>query len=242
MKRIAFALLCLLVAPAAVNAETLRDSTPNIVVTGEASEDAAPDRARLVIGVVTDRPSAQEAADDNARKAQSIVDELAAQGIEAKDVQTQGLTLTPYVSQEQDQRGNKRTVKGFRARNELSVTIRQLDKASLIAQRAIDSGANEVLGVSFSVSDEGQRLDRLREAAMKDALRRAKIYVEAIDLKLGRVIEIRPEGGTSPQLMRFGGAPAPSAAAAAPPESGVPLKPGLEKLSARVTVVWALTR
>jgi uncharacterized protein len=239
MKRIAFAFLCLLAASASAHADSLRDSTPNIVVTGEAFEDAAPDRATLFIGVVTDRPTALEAADDNARKAQSIVDELAAQGIEAKDVQTQGLTLAPYVSQEQDPRG-KRTVKGFRARNELSVTIRELDKASAIAQRAIDSGANEVLGVSFSISDEGQRLDRLREAAMKDALRRARIYVEAIDLKLGRVIEIRPEGVSSAQRMSFH--PAAPVAAAAPAESGVPLKPGLQKLSARVTVIWALTR
>ncbi len=238
MKSLFVAALCLLASVAGVRAENLRDSTPNIAVTGEAFEEVAPDRATLFIGVVSEKPTAVEAAEENARKAQAVVDELAAQGVEAKDIQTLGLTLAPYVSQEQDQRG-KRTVKGFRARNELSVTIRALDKASAIAQRAIDNGANEVSGVAFSVSDEPAHLDRLRDAAMKDALRRAKIYVEAIDVKLGRVIEIRPDATMIPSKTYFHAAgriePAPA------PVTEVPLKPGMQKLSAQVTVVWALT-
>jgi uncharacterized protein YggE len=239
MQRIIFASLFGLAMLAGARAESLKDSTPHISVTGEAFEKVAPDEATLFIGVVTERPTAADAANENARKTKAVLDELAAQGVDAKDVETQGLTLTPYVSEESESRGGaKRVSKGFRARDELAVKVKVVEKAGVIAERSIDSGANEIAGVAFAISDEAARFDRLRELAIKDAEHRATTYVEAIGLKLGRVMEIRPETENEPMQPRAAGV---ATRLAAPPAS-VPLRPGMQSLISRVTVTWALTR
>ncbi len=244
MYRIPLALVFVLAAPALASAEPLKDSTPNITVTGAAVEDVAPDRATLVLGVVTERPSAGEAAAENARAAQAVVAELEAQGVAAADIRTVGVTLEPFVSDEPAPRPGaaKRAQKGFRARNELSVTIKALDKAGRIAGQLIDKGANEIQGVIFEVSDADARLDKLRAAAIKDAERKARVYVEAASLKLARVLEIRPEADeplerAQTRVATFGGVMAASAAPAV-----IPLTPGAQKLVARVTVTWSLSR
>ena len=243
MYRISLALVFVLATPALASAEALKDSTPNITVTGAAVEDATPDRATLLLGVVTERPSAAEAAAENARAAQAVVAELEAQGVEAADIRTVGVTLEPFVSDEPAPRPGaaKRPQRGFRARNELSVTIKALDKAGKIAGQLIDKGANEIQGVTFEVSDAEARLVKLRAAAIKDAERRAGVYVEAASLKLARVLEIRPEADeplerAQTRVATFGGEMAATAPAV------IPLRPGAQKLVARVTVTGALSR
>jgi uncharacterized protein YggE len=239
MSRVALAAV-LALAPIAVSAQTLRDTTPNIIVTGAASQDVAPDRATLFLGVVTEKPTAADAAAENARAAQVVVAELKAQGVEAADIQTDGISLAPLPEPEPVGRNtpSKKPAKGFRARNDLAVTIKSVDKAGKIMSALIDKGANEIAGVSFSVSDADERLEKLRRLAMEDAEHKAKTYVEAIGLKLARVIEIRPESAEnferSKGMMR--------AAAPAAPTPSVPMEPGKQRLTERVTVIWAVTR
>jgi uncharacterized protein len=240
MSRIALATL-LFLAPIVASAQTLKDSTPNIVVTGAASQDVVPDRATLFLGVVTDRPSAADAAAENARATRTVIAELKAQGVDPAEIQTEGLSLSPLP--EPDRVGRdaaKKPVKGFRARNDLAVTIKAIRNAGTIAGALIDKGANDISGVSFSVSDEEARLEKLRIAAMQDAEHKAKTYVEAIGLKIARIIEIRPE--SEEPMERSKVRMAALGAVQAPAPTAIPLEPGVHKLTARVTVTWAVTR
>jgi uncharacterized protein YggE len=229
--------------PACAAAETLiKDSTPHITITGSASEEVAPDRATIALSVISERPTAADAAAENARVARAVVDEIRAEGVDAKDVRTVGIVLTPYSSEEREPRGGaaKRVQKGFRARNELEVIIDQIDKTGRIAQRLIDKGANNIQDITFDISDREARLERLRVEAIKDALHRAELYVEAIGLRLGRVLEIipQPEGDeTRPLRLQ-----ARAGLGEAKDFEAIPIEPGLRKLSARVTVSWALSR
>ncbi|NDB67869.1 MAG: DUF541 domain-containing protein, partial [Methylocystaceae bacterium] len=79
----------------------------------------------------------------------------------------------------------------------------------------------------------------LRTAAMADARRRAEIYAQAAGLRLARILEIRPieEGASQPRVhgVRMAAA-APSA------DRIIPLQAGSRHISARVEVVWALSR
>jgi uncharacterized protein YggE len=234
------ALLLAFSAPAAAKADPLKDTTPNITVTGEAIEEAAPDRATILFGVVTEKPTAAEAVAENARAARAVFDELKAQGVEAKDISTRNVTLTPFVVEERDAKGVvKQTKKLFRARNDVSARIKALDKAGTIIGQIVDKGANSFQGIEYDLADANARRDALRTAAVKDAQRRAQAYVEAAGLRLGRVLDIKPEPGEDeapphPYAMR---AAAAEQAAPAPP-----LAPGLRKLTERVTVTWALSR
>ncbi|QGM98264.1 SIMPL domain-containing protein [Methylocystis parvus] len=232
-----FLALSLLFAAAAARAESLKDSVSNVTVVGEAIEEVAPDRAILRFGVVTERPTAIAASTDNAHTVDAIIAELKAAGVPDADMQTQGVSLAPVAAEERDPKGKSRTVQTFRASNSLAVTVTPVEKAGDVIGRVIDKGANSVEGVDYDHSDLDKKRDELRAKAVKDAERRARIYAEAAGLRLGRIIEIRPQDESGP-------VPAMAAriAAAAPAAAPAPLRPGAQRVAERVSIVWALTR
>ena len=220
------------------SAEPLKDSVPSVAVVGEAEEDVAPDQATLHFGVVTERPAAAEAAKENARIAATILDELKTLGVVDADVRTQGVTLTPVTNEERDPKGKTIAIKKqYVARNDLSVRVRDIQRAGEIAGRLMDKGVNSFQGVDYDYSQPDAKMDELRAKAVKDAERRARVYAEAAGLRLSRVLEIRPadEGAPFPR-------PYAMKAAAAPMADAVPpMRPGTQRISARVSMVWALS-
>lgn len=219
-------------------AEPLKDSVPSVSVVGEATEEVAPDQATLHFGVVTERPTAAEAASENARAAATILDELKALGVVDADVRTQGVSLSPVTREERDPKGRAVAAKQqYVARNDLGVRVRDIARAGDIAGRLMDKGVNSFQGVDYDYSEPEAKMDELRAKAVKDAERRARVYAEAAGLRLSRVLEIRPadEGAPFPR-------PYAMKAAAAPMADGAPpMRPGVQRISARVSIVWALS-
>ncbi len=240
MIRSLFALsLGLALFAAAGHADTLKDGVPNLSVIGEAYEDVAPDLAILRFGVVTERPTAADAATENARAVEAVLAELKALSVPDAEVETLGVTLAPATSEERDPKTGKLKTppKLFRARNDFQVRVTPVGKAGEIAGSLIDKGVNSFEGVDFEVAHPEQKLDALRREAVKDAERQAKIYAEAAGLRLSRVLEIRPieEGDMRPRAFAAKAGPARSAAE-------IPLRPGIRRLSARVNILWGLSR
>lgn len=205
---------------------------PIIIVEGQASRDIVPDMAVITLGITNDRPSAADAARENAKAARVLVGEIAASGVAERDIETTQATLSPIYDSPRN--GEAQRVTGFRASNAVQIKVRKLDTAGELAGRLLDKGANTLQGVDFTVSDPEPILDALRAEATKDARRRAEIYAGAAGAKLGRILEIRPADAAQPQRafkLR-------SAMDAAPVR--MPLEAGTETLEARVSVTWAL--
>ncbi|MGD9539475.1 SIMPL domain-containing protein [Methylocystis sp.] len=223
----------------AAHGDSLKDGVPNLSVIGEAYEDVAPDVAILRFGVVTERPSAADAATENAHAAEAILAELKELGVPDAEVETLGMTLAPATTEERDPKTGKiKSVrKLFRARNDLQVRVTPIGKAGEIAGSLIDKGVNSFEGVDFAIAHPEQRLDALRRESVKDAERQAKIYADAAGMRLSRVLEIRPinEGDMRPRAFA-------AKAGAAPAAMEIPLRPGLQRLSARVSIIWGLSR
>jgi uncharacterized protein YggE len=219
-------------------AESLKDSVSTVAVVGEAVEDVAPDRAILRFGVVTDRPTAAAAASDNAAVMTAILEDLKTMGIADADMQTQGVSLQPIQNEERDAKGKTKTIQTYRASNTLAVRVKPVEKAGDVIGRVIDKGANSLDGVDYDNSNLDAKRDDLRAKAVKDAERRARIYAEAAGLRLARVIEIRPADVAEPILMKG----FETRMAAAPAAAPVPLRPGQQRISERVAIIWALAR
>ncbi len=238
--------LATLLAPAAgVRAQeilTLKDTLPSITTTGEASVDVVPNIAILSLGVETERPKAADAAEENAKASAAVVADIKAEGIDARDIATLGVTLEPVYDETTDSSGRvvKRTLRGYRARNDLSVKVRQIEKAGALAQQWIAKGANAFGGVEFDYDQKDARYDALRGDAVRDALRKATSYVNGLGIRLGRVVAIASPGGGG-YARPVGGAmsarAAPSAAAVA-----IPIEPGVQTLSVEVEVSWELAQ
>lgn len=219
---------------------SLKDSVSSITTTGVASMEVVPDIATISIGVDTERPKAADAARENARAAQAVVGEIKAQGIEAKDIQTLSITLSPVYGETTDANGRvKRTLRGYLASNSLSVRIKDITKAGALAGQLMDKGANSFEGTAFDFSQKEAKYDGLRGDAVRDALRKANSYVNGVGIKLGRVLEIAtqpPE--TAPVAM------SPRVLAAAPrgASAAIPVEPGAQTLRTEVQVTWELAQ
>jgi uncharacterized protein len=220
---------------------SLKDSVPTITTNGVASAEVVPDIATISLAVDTERPNAADAARDNARAVQAMIGEIKAQGIEAKDIKTLSITLSPVYDEVQNANGyvTKRTLRGYAAHNSLSVRIRDTAKAGVLAGQLMDKGANSFEGVEFDYTQKEAKYDALRGDAVRDALRKANSYVNGLGLKLGRVLEIATQapypvpGGMAPKML---GAAKREAAAA------VPVEPGSEVLRSEVQVTWELAQ
>jgi hypothetical protein len=216
---------------------TMREGGFRITVPASASIDVAPDTASIRLAVVTERKTSREAAGENSRVATKLIEEIKAAQVEPRDVRTVAVTVTPVYSEERDPSGRvvKRILTGYRAVNSLEVRVRDIGKVGGLAQHLIDKGGNVLNGIVFSISDAEEQRDRLRVKAIQEAARRAKLYVDAIGVKLGRVIEIEPERDES-----NGPLPAPRAMQADAAPAAIAVEPGVQTLRARVTVTWQL--
>ncbi len=138
-----------LFAPGAALAQAaLVDSVPHITVIGHAHTEVVPDFVTLSLAVVTERPKAAAAAAANAQAAQAVTDAVQAEGIDPKDIQTSEVSLTPVYDSVSDAegRGTGQKLRGYQARNGLTIRVRAIGRAGALAARLIDSGANEFQG------------------------------------------------------------------------------------------------
>lgn len=221
---------------------TLKESVPIISTAGTASVDVIPDLATLFLGVETERPNAADAARENTRAVQAVVNEIKAQGIEEKDIKTVSITLAPVYDETTDANGRtKRTLRGYNARNALSVRLRDVKKAGALASQLMAKGANSLDGIEFDYSQKEAKYEGLRIDAVRDALRKANSYVSGLGIKLGRVLEIatQPPGpipvAMSPRMTAAASRQADAAAA-------VPIEPGVQTLRTEVQVTWELAQ
>lgn len=171
-----------------------RDLPPVISVTGQASIAVAPDHAQLRAGVTSQGASAREASDTNGSAMTAVMAALTAAGTAERDIQTSRLSLQPIS--EPDRVGPAR-ITGFRASNQVTVTVHAIDKLSELIDRLVAAGANEIAGIEFRVSSPSQALDEARLKAIADARRKAEIYARAAGVTLGKPVSIS-EGGAIP--------------------------------------------
>ena len=230
---------CLALAPGVARAQTMSVSdVSRITVIGRAHMDVVPDIAILSLAVITEKPKAADAENANATAVQALIQDIKAQGIDARDIKTISLTLAPIYTEQRDlmRQVSNRVLRGYRARNAIAIKVRNLDKAGVLARRLIGKGANEFYGVRFGYTHKSEAHDKLRGAAVQDALRRAKAYLAPLGLKLGRVLEIAPiENSSAARMPALAAIPASGSA-----PDNIPIEGGTQKLAAQVQVIWEI--
>ena len=197
-----------------------------VTVTGEATVAVAPDAAVIRIGVTSQDKTAREASEANAKQMTAVLAAIKDTGIADRDIQTSRLSLQPQY--DANKSGNARLT-GFQASNQVTVRIRDIDKLATVLDRAIASGANEMSGIEFVISEQSKMLDQARDDAIADARRKAELYAKAAAARIGNVVSISEEG-PAPQ-------PRPMQAMRA---GAVPIAPGEQTLRAVVTVSYEL--
>ena len=198
-----------------------------IIVIGEGSVSAAPDHARITSGVTTRAKTAKEASDANAKAMAAVLAALQSAGI---DIQTSRFSVQPVYTSPGPNMEQRLT--GFSVSNQVSVTIRQIDKVGDILDRLVTAGATDAGNVEFLHAEQSKTLDRAREAAMVDARRKAELYAHAAGLTLGSVAWVT-EDSSAPLF-------APKVAMRAAMPGGAPIATGEDTLQVRITVGYEI--
>ena len=199
-------------------------------VTAEGEVTRVPDVAQIGAGVVTQSRTAGDAMAKNAERMTATVAALRQAGVEARDIQTASIDLSPQYRYTD---GQPPVLTGYQASNRMTVRLRSIARAGATIDALIAAGANQINGPQLSVDKPEAALDEARVKAMAAARARADLYARASGLKVGRILTI----AESEQIDR----PRPMMAMAREKSAAdTPVEAGEQALTVRVSVSFEL--
>jgi uncharacterized protein len=202
---------------------------PTVVTAGEGVVQAVPDRAWISVTAESRAANPREAQRKNAEAMKPVQDRLRAAGIPDEAMKTTAYDLQP----DWDYSNNRRTLRGYVARNTISLRIDNVDRVGELLDLVVSAGATSVDNIRFDLKDR-DRLERdALRLAVADARARAVAAAAGSGLSFDRILKIEEQGVSSPPI------PVPRAfeakAADAPP-----IAAGQLDVRARVTVTSLL--
>jgi uncharacterized protein YggE len=206
-----------------------------VEVSGEGSVAAAPDFARVTLGVTSAGKNAGEAMAANAKAANALVSLIKAEGVAPADIQTSELSILPMFSNPSPGQQTEPTITGYSVSNNVSVTLRDMPRLGALLDKAVAAGANSIYGIGFGHNDSSALHDKARPLAVADARRKAEIYASAGGARIGRLMVLTEEaGGQMPVAF--------SRAYAKGASTPTPIEAGEDKLTVTITARFELTQ
>jgi hypothetical protein len=174
--------------PVSVAAQT-PEQVPFILVSGSAEVRVRPDRARLNLAVVTEAPSASEAASQNAALMDAVIRALRATGAAGLTVESWGYDLQPRYARVTSPDVPPRIV-AYQAINNVRATVDDVSAVGRLIDAGIGAGANRVTSLQF----EARNTDVARAEALRQAVQKARSEAEtmasALGVPLGPALEV----------------------------------------------------
>ncbi len=201
MSAVKFAVAVVLSAP--LLAPVWAADAGQIVVTGEASRDIAPDEARLTARIDKRAADPQAAAQLAAKAMTVLLAKLEKLGVAAASIQALGTQVGPLREWDQDAR--KQRLLGYQAVRELRLDHLPLSLLGPIMQTLAESGVEQVGSPQLDLADRtGVELAVLMAAA-KDAEQKAQALAKSLGVGVGRpvAIDANPGAGPSPGPVAF---------------------------------------
>lgn len=175
------------------------ESPETVTVTGTAKSIEKNQIATFTAGADAVNDNKDAAVAEVNTKMDALIKAIKDFGIEAADIKTQNLSI--YQNQETYyDNGVQKSRKGqWQVNNSVEITLRDVSKASALADLLTSSGATNVYGPNFQFDDTGMAEKALYDGAMKDARDRAEILARVGGRKLGKVVNV-VEGSTASNI------------------------------------------
>jgi uncharacterized protein YggE len=158
-----------------------------VMVTGESDSKVPPDTAVVVLSVLTQSTRALDAQQQNARKSDAVIQAVKQAAGSNPEVQTSDYSLEP----QRDWWGGLPRIKGYEARNSVTVTTSALDNVGAILDAATQAGANSVDSVRFTLREGLEARGRALGEAGKQAMAKAEAMAQSMGGRIVRVVEQR---------------------------------------------------
>jgi len=178
---------------AAAAESVFRATTLDLSAYGETR--VRPDMATIGLGVTTEAPTAAEALRLNAVKMNQVIAALKKGGIESRDLQTSGLSLSPqYVYAE----NLPPKLTGYQVSNQVTITVRDLTRLGQAVDASVNAGATNVGGIGFGLQDSAAAETAARLEATRALRAKADLYATAMGYRVARLVSLSEGGGYSP--------------------------------------------
>ena len=181
-------------APTASIAEMA--NTPLVRVNIAESLRTPPDEASMTVGTHAKAATATEAVALNKAKTEKLLATIRAAGIRERDIQTQGIQLSPDYRWENEAGGRGRQILvGYIAGNSVQIKTRSIDKLTTLLDALTKAGADTVYGPNFAISDPAPLRREARVRAMARGQAEATEYARNNGFSSVRLLSV--EEGTS---------------------------------------------
>ncbi|MFP4457364.1 MAG: SIMPL domain-containing protein [Clostridia bacterium] len=157
-----------------------------VTVSGVGTMKVKPDQSIVTLAVQTNSEEADDAASENASMMEEVQAALIEAGISEDDISTKGYNL----HQRYDYIEGERVSRGYQATNTIEFKTKKLDDVGKYIDVAIDTGANNVSNIKFTVEDQEDIRLELLELAVENATKKADALVNAAGATRGKVVTI----------------------------------------------------
>lgn len=218
----------------------LRDRIVNypqwqVSVSGQGKVSYEPDLANVTLGVQVDRAAQpQDALRQLNEKINQVLAAAKNAGIPEADIQTQSYSLYPQY----DYIENVSTLAGYTANQQLIIRVRDIkkdkDAVSRVIAQTSQAGVNQIVGITFDVSNLNDLKQEARLKALSDATAKAANQAQAAGVELKRVV------GWWENLVQAPGIPTPYLDGKGGMDSGPSVPSGTQEVVVEIGLTYLL--
>lgn len=205
-----------------------------IAVSGLGEVKTRPDMALISSGVVTEGVTAKDALAKNNAAMAAVIKALKDAGVAEDDIQTSNFSVSPKYPPYQPNQTTAPRIVGYTVSNQVTAAVKDLKKLGGILDTLVQSGSNQMNGISFDVNEPKPLLDEARKKAVADARAKAELYAAAAGVSLGKVILISESSAVMPPMPMF------DKRAMATEAASVPIAAGQQTISANVSITYEI--
>ncbi|PWI43475.1 SIMPL domain-containing protein [Streptomyces sp. ICBB 8177] len=214
-------------------------AAPHVSVRGEARLETAPEIARLDITVTARGTDRQATLDDLTRRHNAVLDLLRTHEPAVEKTESGALVVAPELA-----KGRGERVRAHHGHARLTATLTDFTDLGRLAARLAALDLTRLDGPWWSLRPDSPAHRDARTQAVRDAVRRAREYADALGAQLVALLELADEGldtGVVHRARAFGAAaPAPGGAPSGEPAE-LDLVPRTQTVHAQVTAVFTMT-
>ncbi|MEK7578646.1 MAG: SIMPL domain-containing protein [Patescibacteria group bacterium] len=207
------------------------NTSQTISFIGEGKVKAAPDTAKIEIGLITEGKDSISVQNENSSKMNAVIKFLKERGISGEDIKTSAYNLSPKYEYNK----GKSTLVGYILNQALTVMVRDLNKISEILDGTVSKGANQINSISLFVDKPEELKNKAREAAVKQAKEQALAISKVAGFNLGRVVGFNENTVGEPPIFYEAMGKGGRGATAAPQ-----IEPGSQEITIRITLTYLI--
>ncbi|MBM6619467.1 SIMPL domain-containing protein [Bacillus suaedaesalsae] len=197
----------------------------HLIVSGTGELSVQPDTAFISLGVMTEGKELEVIQKENASQTNNIIDTLLRLGIPREHIQTEEYLIEPVY----EFRDNKQFLLGYRVTHILQVKIKDMTKIGQIIDETVQSGANTVNSIRFTVENAEKYYLQALNLAVQDAHAKALSLTNSYSVRLYPIpLRVEEESYQVYPLSKVTAFAAES----------TPIQPGMQKIEAKIKVEY----